>query len=257
MADQPEGNVETPPVVTPVAPPAAEVEAGVPSQTDVNTPKQVPLAALQEERDRNRELRAQIEALNRVVGSISGIPTEMPTGEPNGANPTQPTPTQEYAQDLPPQGPQMSKEDLDRMWQDDPRKAMQTEMGMALNWYDRVGAVVDNQEGQLSRKVKDFDLYRDQVRSYIRALPPEHRIKPGVVEMAYYVVRGQSFDKTVQAREAEILRRVRAGESAQGYGAGPVSSQPAKSPDQLSAAEAAIALNMGMTPEEYSAHKKS
>lgn len=254
MADPVNVDVLTPPVVDPVAPPAAD--AGVPSQTDVNTPKQVPLAALQEERDRNRELRAQIEALNRVVSS-TGIPTGIPTGDPNaGIHPTPTQPTQP-TMDLPPQGPQMSKEELDRLWQDDPRRAMQTEMGMALNWYDRVGAMVDHQEAHLGRTFKDYDQYRDQVRAYVRALPPEHRIKPGVVEMAYYVVRGQSFDKNVQVREAELLRKIRAGESVQGLAPGTVSSSAATSPTQISATEADIASKMGMTPQEYLAHKKS
>jgi hypothetical protein len=155
------------------------------------------------------------------------------------------------------QQPQISKEEMDKLWMEDPRKAMETTVVQALNWYDRVGAQVDYQEAQLTRQFKDFGDYRESVRNYIRQLPPEHRAKPGVVEMAYYVVRGQSFDKTVASKEAEILRKIRAGESVQGYTGTVSTSTAATAPSQISATEADIASKMGMTPQEYLAHKKS
>ena len=254
MADEVTGTVETQQVDTPAAAPAAE--AGGSSQTDVNTPKQVPLAALQEERNTNRELRAEIEALKRVVGSTSGIPTG---GQPGQLGPgfQQGNPNVIQAQPMETQqAPQISKEELDRMWMEDPRKAMQTEMGLALNWYDKMNAQVDSQEEHLARTFKDFDTYRADVRKYIRQLPPEQRSKPGVVELAYYVVRGQSVEKTVQQQRDDIVNKIKAGESVQGVGPGTSSSSRVTTPAQISADEARVASKMGMTPEEYLKHKK-
>ena len=254
MADEVTGTVEIPQVDTPAAAPAAD--AGGSSQTDVNTPKQVPLAALQEERDRNRELRSEIEALRRVVGSTSGIPTGNAGA---GADPS----VGGFVQNQPPplqapefQGPQITKEELDKLWMEDPRKAMEMTVSMALNWYDRVNSQVNQQEDTLARTFKDFDAYRSEVRKYIQALPPEHRAKPGVVEMAYYVVRGQSFDRTVQQKQDELIRKIKAGESVQGLSPGTTSASKDTSPAQLTADEARVASRMGMTPEEYLKHKK-
>jgi len=125
-----------------------------------------------------------------------------------------------------------------------------------LNWYDRVNAQVDVQEANLSKSFKDYSQYREQVRNYVRQLPPDQRAKPGVVELAYYVVRGQSFDKNVQQKQDEIVARIRSGEAVQGINAGTTSSSRVSAPPQVSAIEAEIASKMGMTAEEYQKHKK-
>ena len=45
---------------------------------------------------------------------------------------------------------------LDKLWQDDPRKAVQTEIALAAQWQDNVNAQVDGEAATLATKYQDF-----------------------------------------------------------------------------------------------------
>lgn len=129
---------------------------------------------------------------------------------------------------------------------------MQTEVMMALSWYDSTNAELDSQEHQIAGKYKDFDQYRTEVRRYLRSIPVSDRARPGMVESAYYFVKGRGADNLLKAKEEELLKRIRAGEAVQGitHGTMPSSAsdqQPLKpTQEQINAAAA-----MGMKVEDY------
>jgi hypothetical protein len=206
---------------------------------DVNvddTPKTVPLTALHEEREKRQAIQAQLDQIKAMMG-------ENIVYDANGK--PIPMPQQQQAQ------PQDNvREQLDRMWEEDPRKAMQAEMQMALEWYDNVNAQVDIQETEIRNKYKDFDAFRNDVKNYIRRLPPAQRAKPGIMEMAYHVVRGQNVDKILQAREAELLKKYKAGESVQGL-SGTYSNPPATNGTVVTDDQKKVAEAMGMSVDDY------
>lgn len=190
----------TPPVAggTPKATPAPAVVPGVtpPAALPAGT---VPLSALQEERDRRQALAAEVENLKQLVTQISGRPNQNQYAAPDNA---------------------AFQQQMEHLWETDPKKAVQTEILAAMTWYDRVNADVDYQEDQVSTKYPDFNNYRSEIRGYLRQMPPDQRAKPGVVELAYYAVKGQKVDQIIAANNAELLRKIQAGEAVQGFGGG-------------------------------------
>ena len=230
------------PTVAPVeknepAPPAAD--AGK-QATPEPTEKMVPLAALQQERDVIRDLKAQVELLQSMNPYGNQAPPQRPIDHGFGV-------------EQPPQNNQRAQ--MDQLWEQDPKRAMQAEISMALNWYDRTNASLDMQEEQVATKHTDFGNYRGQVRQYLRTLAPEHRTKPGVVEMAYYLAKGQKTDDLVNMSKEELIQRIKAGEDVQGFtqgaGAAPQPAPQAGRPtqDQINAARA-----MGQDVDEYMKH---
>jgi len=204
-------------------------------------PNMVPITALHEERDKRQSLQAEIEVLKRVAGQNVLYDA---TGAPVAQSPQVAPPQNDYAKQL------------DELWESDPRKAVQAELMAAINWYDKVNSDIDFQEGQLADKYADFNTYRTEVRRYVRTLPPEQRTKPGIVELAYYAIRGQKVDgiisKTKADIEAEMMRKYQAGELAAGLPPGGVSAPPAVpgavalTPDQKNAC-----LALGITEADY------
>ena len=218
-------------------------ESGKIEGLDINqdTAKTVPITALHEERDKRQAVQAELAQMkamlgDKVVYDASGMPI-----------------IQQH--EAPPQND--TREQLDRLWEEDPRKAMQTEMQMALEWYDNVNAQVDLQETAVRQKYKDFDTMRNEVKNYIRRLPAAQRAKPGIMEMAYLVVRGQNVDKIIQAREQELMKKFRAGESIQGLGSGTYSAPPKADAVALTDEQKAVAEAMGMSIEDYTKHMKA
>jgi hypothetical protein len=206
----------------------------------------VPITALHEEREKRQSLQAEIEALKRVAGQnvlfdINGNAVSAPQAAP---------PQNDFAKQL------------DQLWETDPRKAVQAELMAALNWYDKINADIDYQEGTLAHKYTDFNDYRTEVRQYVRSLPPDQRNRPGIVELAYYAVRGQKVDniitKTKADMEAEMLRKYQAGELAMGLPLGGVSTPPVVpgavtlSPDQKNAC-----LALGISEADYVKYMKT
>jgi hypothetical protein len=98
------------------------------------------------------------------------------------------------------------------------------EIYTAMAWRDQQEAAVDQQEAAVANKYPDFNNYRTEVRQYLRTVPLEQRANNGVVEMAYYVVRGQKVDniiaKTREQMEAEYRAKMGTGELGMGLPAG-------------------------------------
>lgn len=193
----------------------------------------VPLKALQEEREKRQGLQAEVEFLKTQMLNITQQPVQQ----------------QVQAQQHQANG------QLDQLWQTDPRKAMQAELAMAINWYDRVNAEVDLQEADAESKFKDFGEYRKDIRNFIKTLPPEQRGTKGVVEMAYFMAKGRNADVITKSREEAILAKIRAGESVQGF-TGSLSQNPTPEDNTLTPQEVNAARAMGIKPEDYIKNKK-
>lgn len=239
----------TPAQGTPVVPPVAgqQPAAPAPAKPAVSvTPApqaggdgKVPLAALMEERDKRQGLQSELESLRTQMAQlqqqVGGFRTQQPAAQPQ--------------QDV--------KAHLDKLWETDPRQAVQAEIMMAAQWMDNVNAKVDQEAAQLAVKYPDFNDYRNTAMGYVRSLPLEQRGQPGVVEMAYLVSRGQNVDKIIEAQRVALQQQfiqnpgmfqVPAGSGAPAIGGG---QKPALNEDQLKAASA-----MGISPEEYAKYQK-
>lgn len=171
--------VQPSPVVKPGAAPAVPAAA----------PGSVPLSALMEEREKRQALQSEMEQLRTTVQQIQQRQNPAPGMQQQAA----------------PQ-PDM-KAELDKLWQSDPRKAVQTEIMMATQWMDNVNAQVDGEAEGLAAKYKDFNDYRNTAMRYVRALPLDQRARPGIVEMAYLVTRGQNVDQIMENQRATMAQQ--------------------------------------------------
>jgi hypothetical protein len=225
MSDQDKGNVNPDPAVT--QDPSTQ-GTGVPStsgtQTTDDQGKMVPYAAMKEEREKRQALQAELDLLKNQT-------TKVPVASDPMAD---------------------TRRQLDELWDTDPRRAMQWETQLAFQWYDQINAAVELQEDDVITKHPDYNQFRGEVRKYIRSMPMEQRAKAGVVELAYYAVKGQQVDKIIQKREQEILDRIKAGESVSGFSSGTTSSSAVNTgavkltDDQKKAAAA-----LGISEEDY------
>lgn len=260
MADPiktPAGNPSAP---APTADPAKQDPANVPAGQQPGTPtpapeakptgdagspptedKQVPIAALHEEREKRQHLQAELEALKKIAGQnvlfdINGNPVQAPQQQ-------QPQQTDQQKQ-------------IEELWQSDPRRAVQAELMLAFNWYDKLNAQVDMQEAQVESKYPDFNKYRPQVRQYVRQLPPEQRARDGVVELAYFAVRGQNVEtyiaQKVEEERQRLIQKFQAGEAVQGLQPGAVSAPPVpQGAVTLTEEQKKVADAMGIPEAEY------
>jgi hypothetical protein len=96
---------------------------------------------------------------------------------------------------------------MDKLWQTDPRAAVEKTVYMAAQWQDNINAQVDGEAAQLATKYTDFNNYRDTAMRYVRALPLDQRARPGIVEMAYLVTRGQNVDQIIEQQRAAMTQR--------------------------------------------------
>ena len=239
---KPDVNVSTPPAGgQPDPKPAAPVTPtpGVPKQTgdpsaDVKT---VPLPALQEERSRRQALESELSQLRNQLNTMQQAqPQFQPQPQAQQPNPSQ------------------AKEELERLWEDDPRKAVQVEIMYAMDWRDRIDANLEVQADQLSRKYPDFNNFRSVALGQVRNLPLNARGGPGVLEAAYFMVRGQNADSIIQQREQELLEKYRRGElNAAGFATPPgsYSTPPPQESTPLTQEQLNVAAAMGLTPEQY------
>ena len=222
------------PSVSAQQPPAAVVPAGVPSK-DVKPESLVPLPALQEERSKRQALEAEVAELKRMV--------------------TAP----QYQQQTPQQPQPDPKAELEKLWENDPRKAVQVEIMYAMDWRDRIDSSLEVQADQMARKYPDFNNYRSTALGQVRSLPLNQRGAQGILEAAYFMVRGQNADTLWATKENELLERYRRGEiTAQGL-ATPPGSFTAPTPVQgvqLSDEQRRVAEAMGMSPESYASQIK-
>ena len=228
------------PVVKPGASPttAAQKPGGPPSPASPAPDKHVPLAALQEEREKRQTLQAELEALRRVAGS--NVLFDI-----NG-NPVQTVPSPNQAPNVQPD----ARKHLDELWERNPREAVQAELMMAFQYYDRVNGDLDVQESALASKYPDFTTYRNEVRKYTRTLPFEQR-NANVLEAAYFMIKGQRYDSNFSRERADILAKIQAGEAVAGLAPGAASPQAPVVGGQITEEQAKVAYAMGMSPEDY------
>jgi len=221
----------------PVQPPAQAVPpVAAPSKpADVKPePGTVPLQALHEERTMRQQLQAEIAQLKAQMSSIQGVQPVVQQAQPQVSD---------------------AKAELDKLWETDPRKAVDTTIMYALDWRDRIDANLENQADVLATKYPDFNTYRGTTMNYVRTLPLNQRGTNGILEAAYYMVRGQSVDSLLQNREAELMEKYRRGELNTSTLTTPPGSFTAPSnPVQgntLSEEQRRVAEAMGLTPEGY------
>jgi hypothetical protein len=207
--------------------------------------KTVPLAALHEERQKRQELQAELEVLRQLAGDSVLFDIN---GKPVQAHPGQRQPQQQQQPDQP---QTQAAQELEKLWETDPRKAVQVEIMAAMSWRDNMEVQVDNQILAASQKYSDYKEYDNTVRQYIRALPLEQRSRPGVVDLAYFVVKGQNSTNAVERAKAEMLKKYQTGQQAQGLGPGTMAAQPKPKTPQLSEEQKKVAEAMGLTEEQY------
>ena len=239
-AADPAENKGQSPVAANATPSPADAGAQVGDQTPKGPmPPEMLKSALHESREQNKTLRGEMDNLRGVLNNLQQQIGTQPQG---------------YAQPAPPQQQTLASQNaaiLEKMWDENPRQAMQTEMSMMLNWYE-TQAELDKQEEEAAKKFTDYDKYRNTIRRYVRMVKPEQRRNPGTVDTAYYLSKGQNTDAIRQSAIEETIRRIKAGEQIQGFegasSTGVVQDTSVVRPteDQMKAADA-----MGMSPEDY------
>lgn len=230
--------------VTPAPTPGSGDMTPTPSGQDDN--KTVPLAALHEERTKRQELQSELESLRTVLQE-----TQARTAQP-------PYQQQQYAQQQYQQPPQANVgAQLEAMWEEDPRKAVNAQIGQAFAYYDQVNAYVEAQISQAATKYQDFSQYQDQIRRYVNATPIADRARPGVVDVAYYIAKGQNADAIAEQARQAAAAQAGAAIGVQGVGPGvPAAPTPAAQAGTLTQEEQSVARVMGLTDEEYLANKR-
>jgi len=224
----------SPPVpAQPVQPTPEAPKPGVPSQ-DV---KQVPLQALQEERGKRQDEHSRADGLAKELDDLKAVVAN-----------------QQYQQQQPQQPQVDPRAELDQIWDDDPRKAVQVEIMYAMDWRDRIDSNLEVQADQLARQYPDFNNYRSTALGQVRSMPLNQRGGNKVLETAYFYVRGQNADVMMKNQEAELLEKYRRGEiSAQGLATPPGSFSAPAPTGGISATEEQmrVASAMGMSTEDY------
>lgn len=220
----------------PASAPAAPAQ--VPPVQGVKPDSMVPLSALHEERNKRQALAAELESLKATVDGL-----RQPQQQPQ-TNPQQ----QEHVG--------ITQEQIDKLWEEDPKQAVRTEIMVAFNWYDQMSGQMEHVADQLAVQNPDFNLIRGQVMNHVRSLPLERRT-PQAVQQAYFTIRGQNVDSIIKQREAEWIARAQipAGFQVPGGISAPMPGVPAGAinltSDQLKVADA-----MGLTPEQYASQIK-
>lgn len=232
---QPQGAANTPVTQTP-----AGSKPGVSPNPDENKDKQgtVPLAALQEEREKRQQLQAEND---RLASLLTG-----------GNHQQQSQPQQQQAQ------PDFRQE-VEKLWETDPRKAVQAEIMMGLSWLDSVNATLEDQMDRIAAKDANFVQYRGQVRNYLRTLPLNQRGQPGIVDLALAVVKGQNVDDIVERTKNDLYEKFKSGQLAGIAGlsdAGVVSGAPVQKGTQLTEDQLKAAAAMRIDPAEYAKYIK-
>ena len=191
-------------------------------------PGTVPLSALHEERTKRQNLEAELAQLRDMV--------------------QQRQPQQQYQQQQPQNQMQL---EIEKLWDTDPRKAVQAEIMVAMNWRDQIEANLSSQAHSLSQKYTDFNTYRPQAEQYVRSLPLDQRSDPRVMEVAYLVVRGQNVDTIIEQQKNELYEKFRSGEFVSPQPPGTYTAPPTQGGPQLTQDQINAAAAMGLTPEQY------
>lgn len=215
--------------------PAAPIPA---SPAPAQSAQTVPLPELLEERTKRQGLEKQMQDMQNELLAMKRV----------APAPIQQQPQDEY------------RKQLEQLWETDPRKAVQTEIMAAMSWYDGVQYKIDSQEHSLSAKYSDFNGYRNEVRSYVRSLPIEQRQQDGIVELAYYAVKGQKSDDIMGTMrkqwEAEFFSKLQSGEISAVPPSGAVTAPYVPTTVLATDEEKRVAEIMGMSVEDYLKHKR-
>jgi len=219
----------TPGAIKPVEPtPGAKPDA-----TPTSAPKEVPITALHEERDKRQALEAEIAEMKRDIAAAKYQQQVQPQQQHQQVDP---------------------RKELEELWEEDPKKAVRMEIMYAMDWRDRIDSGLESQADALARQYPDFNNYRSTALGQVRSLPLNQRGGHGILEAAYFMVRGQNTDQIVKAQEAELLEKYRRGEiSAQGLATPPGSFStpaPVQGPSATEE-EMRVAEAMGMSTEDY------
>jgi len=204
----------------------------------------VPKGALDEERNKRQALDTKLQQLKAIFGD------KFQEGPDGSIVPIAPAPQQGA------QAPQDVQAMLDKLWEEDPRKAIQTEMSMAFQWYDQVNSNLNYQKSILRSQKSDFARYEADIDKYIAKLPVGQRSQNGVVELAYLVTRGQNADTIKQTAIDELIARIQKGESIQGISGGTFTPSSTPNTDQPTQDEIKVAEAMNMPVTEYMKNKR-
>lgn len=231
------------------APPAGatntNVQNGAAQAGANNQQNMVPLTALHEERDKRQTLSAELEALKTQMATITaagqnnaGQGQQTVVDNNNNAN--------EF------------HSNLDNMWRDDPRKAMQTELMMAINWRDKVDNGVELQVEDAAGKFKDFSTHQTEVRKFLRNLTVEQRSKPGLVDAAYYMVKGRNADVFAKTEAERLLQKSQQADGTQTIqtGASSGGGDNTNNAGTLTVDQKNAAAAMGVSEDEYAKYMK-
>ena len=213
----------------------------------------MPIAALHEERTKRQALDTKLAQLQTLFGDKFKIDEQgniVPIRETLAAVSPQAPLTQE----------QFLKQ-LEKTWEEDPRKAVNMEVMMALNWYDSLNTSVETQKDVVRSKFPDFPNYEGEVNRHLKKLPLDQRAQNGSVELAYLVVKGSKADSMLQSEKdkavAELIKRIQAGEQIQGITGGTISVQSSTSGPKPTQDQVAAANAMGMKIEDYMKYQKA
>ncbi len=219
--------------------PAGVKPPGEPTDPGVKTDPALLLISLKEEREKRRTAEAKTEQMKQVYG-------DKMQWDANG-NPVAPAQPSTNATDM--------QKKIDELWESDPRKGVQAEIMMGFQWFDQVNTGLDMQRSEARGKYPDFDKYESQAMSYVRTLPLDQRAKPGVVELAYLVQKGQSSNTIYEQAREDIIKKLQAGESIQGLQATQAQAA-APGGKQPTADEAKVAEAMNIPIAEYMKNRK-
>lgn len=240
------------------------LSTGVPSNTSIDDKNKggdsrIPLAALQEEREKRQALQAQYDQMKIVLegmganfdnnNQVVNPPIQHPYGQQNQKS--------SYYDQFG-AAPNQVDQQMQEMWDNDPRRAMQSEIQMAMDWRDKVDSTVESQMTMASAKHKDFNQLRPEITGYLRTIPVNQRANPGVVEAAYFLVKGQRSDDVVAKAQREIYDKIQRGEQIQGFntpGATSATTNPVNAPT-ITPQERNAAAALGISEADYLKHRK-
>lgn len=236
---------------TQTAPAAAANASATGASSNAGTQNQqgnmVPIAALHEERDKRQALQAEVEALKSTVNDLKNA-GQAGNGSSNAGAGAHSNAGQ-FTEDT-------MVQQLDALWRDDPRRGMQAELMIALNWRDQIESQVDEQFEHTAVKYKDFGDYQAEVRRHLRKLPLEQRSKPGVVEAAFFMVKGRKADELIKTETEKNLQKIKDADAAQGAGGGSSGGGQGGQAITLTADQKAAAAALGMSEADYMKHMK-
>lgn len=234
--------------------PAAK--AGAPGTGGTPDGKTVPITALHEERDKRQALQAQLNNMNAALAS-KGIEVEFDAS--GNVVVKNPDPDPAPAGTGTPLNNGMTREQLEAMWETDPKAAMRAELMTGLTWLDGVNMQLRLVEAEFAKKHPDYAQHQTEILKYLAKVSPAQRADPSIIQVAYNAVRGSSsnLDALIEAKVQEKLALMGKGNSAHAAagipfgGSSGSGSGAAGDVGKLTTDQIAVAAAMGMSPEEY------